>query len=175
MMIQKREFGYGQDVDLQILEMPYLGDLAMVVLVPRAVDGLAKLEASLTTENVRRWTERLRPMEVEVSLPRFAVSSAFRLDEALQALGMVDAFTGCSDFSAMSREPAYISAVLHKAFVTVGEEGTEAAAATAVVMKMRSVQTAIVRADHPFLFLIRENSTHSILFVGRVVDPTAGG
>jgi serpin B len=114
---------------------------------------------------------------VEVFLPRFKVEAAFRLDDALKALGMVDAFDDLrANFAGLDGKAwLVISAVLHKAFVEVNEEGTEAAAATAVVMALRAVARPepIFRADHPFLFLIRENSTGSVLFLGRVVDPRA--
>jgi serpin B len=173
MMHQKASFGYGRGDGLQALELPYAGeDLSMIVLLPDEVDGLAALEDRLTVENLERWTGRLWPQEVEVWLPRFEITLPFRLDAALQALGMVDAF-GHADFSGMDgTRSLFIGAVLHKAFVAVDEVGTEATAATAVVMTRAMVMSPpVFRADHPFLFLIRENSTGSILFLGRVVNP----
>ncbi len=175
MMSLVHEFGYGQVGGLQILELPYVGsDLSMVVLLPAEIDGLAELEERLTAQNLARWTKNLSSTEVEVFLPKFEITLPFRLDEELKSMGMVDAFGDSADFSGMagSRDLA-IGAVLHKAFVAVDEQGTEAAAATAVevTLKMLPLPSPIFRADHPFVFLIRENGTGSILFLGRVVNP----
>lgn len=179
LMTQKLTCGYGEFPELQVLELPYVGEaLSMLVLLPRQVDGLASLEAQLTPGALAQWTARLRQSEVLVYLPRFKVEAAFRLDDALKPLGMVDAFDmELANFAGMDgTDMLSISAVLHKAFVEVNEEGTEAAAATAVVMNLRAMPRPqpIFRADHPFLFLVRENSTGSVLFLGRVVDPTMG-
>jgi serpin B len=178
-MQQTNQFGYRATEDLQVLEMPYAkGELSMVVLLPKAIDGLAQLEKSLTSENLQQWTKGLRRQKVVVYLPRFTMSSQFGLKETLQAMGMTLAFDDRkADFSRMSQgEGLYISAVIHKAFVDVNEEGTEAAAATGVVMTLRSAQIQpqvppTFRADHPFLFVIRDNQTGSILFMGRVMNP----
>ena len=175
MMRQKARFGYRETDDLQVLELPYVGgDLSMLVLLPREQDGLPALEAALTVENLALWTQRLHASEVQVLLPRFKLSGEFDLGETLKAMGMVDAF-GAADFSGMTgQRDLFISAVVHKAFVDVNEEGTEAAAATAVVMgRGFAPPPPIFKADHPFLFLLRENNSGSVLFLGRVVDPTA--
>ncbi|HSN76873.1 MAG TPA: serpin family protein [Anaerolineae bacterium] len=178
LMTQKLTCGYGEFPELQVLELPYMGDgLSMLVLLPRQVDGLASLEAQLTPGTLAQWTARLRQSEVQIYLPRFRVEAAFRLDDALKALGMVDAFDmDLANFAGMDgTDLLSISAVLHKSFVEVNEEGTEAAAATAVVMTKRAMPLPqpVFRADHPFLILIRENSSGSVLFLGRVVDPRA--
>jgi len=111
---------------------------------------------------------------VEVFLPGCEVARPLRLDEILKTMGMEDAF-GMADFSGMASGQLLIGAVLHKAFVKVNEEGTEAAAATAVMMLRAAPMTPpTFRADHPFLFLIRENATGSILFLGRVANPAEG-
>jgi len=178
LMHQKKEFGYAQTADLQVLELPYTGDdLSMIVLLPRKTDGLAAIEAKLTTKNLAAWLGGLHQEEVEVFLPKFKITSQFSLAEKLAALGMTLAFTEKADFSGMDgQRDLYISAVLHKAFVEVNEEGTEAAAATAVVMTKTAIMEPsappVFRADHPFLFLIRNKHTGSILFLGRVTDPT---
>jgi len=173
MMSQVYGFRYGEGDGLQVLELPYAGDdLSMVVLLPREIDGLADLEESLTEKNLGRWTRRLWPSKVQVFLPRFEIAFPLRLDDTLKSMGMVDAF-GDADFSGMDgTRLLYIAAVLHKAFVAVNEEGTEAAAATAVIAR-RGMPPPVptFRADHPFVFLIRENSTGSLLFLGRVVNP----
>jgi serpin B len=175
MMAQMHEFGYAETGDLQALEMPYAGDgLSMIVLLPRARDGLVALEAALTVENLNRWTAGLVPDTVELFLPQFHLTFAVQLDEALQSLGMADAFSERADFSGMDGSlRLYLGAVLHKAFLKVNEEGTEAAAATAVITLEMAMpaQARVFRADHPFLFLIREVRTGSILFLGRVVNP----
>jgi serine protease inhibitor len=175
MMTRKNEFRYAERNGLQILELPYNGvDLSMIVLLPRAIDGLAELEESFSVENLGLWTENLEATEVDVSLPKFEINFPFRLDGTLKALGMVDAFSNNADFSGMNgNQDLFISAVLHKAYVSVNEQGTEAAAATAVIVQTKalSIPNIVFRADHPFIFLIRENTTGSILFIGRVVNP----
>jgi len=178
-MTQKREYRYAQHGGIQILELPYVGDdVSMIVLLPAEIGGLAELEEAMTHETLEKWTSHLREQEVIVFLPRFKMESSFRLDAALISMGMTDAFdVARADFSGMDgrQQWLYIGAVIHKAFVDVNEEGTEAAAATAVVMQARSLPLppSTFRADHPFIFLIRDNHTGSILFMGRVVNPAA--
>ncbi len=180
LMTRQDEFGYGEVPGLQILELPYAGnDLSMLVLLPRTDGGLPALEKALTVETLAAWSSSLRRRDVQVLFPKFKLTAQFSLGHALAALGMPDAFAaGKADFSGMdgSRE-LFIGAVIHKAFVEVNEEGTEAAAATAVVMMATSMRepepVPVFRADHPFLFLIRENRSGSILFCGRLADPTA--
>ena len=147
----------------------------MVVLLPRELDGLAALEARLTVDNLEKWTEGLREVEVDVLLPKFEVTCPFRLDATLQSMGVIDAFDmDLADFSGMDgTRLLYLVAVLHKAFVAVDEAGTEAAAATAAVVALRggAAPAPVFRADHPFVYLIRERGTGSILFLGRIVNP----
>ncbi len=181
LMSQKQTFGYGGMDSLQVLELPYVGsELTMIVLLPRSTDGLGQLERSLTVENLNRWRDGIGEREVLVFLPKFTMTSMFRLDQTLVSMGMVDAFSDtAANFAGMDGRPdwLYISGALHKAFVEVNEEGTEAAAATAVVMRPRGIPAPppTFRADHPFIFLIQENRTGSILFMGRVADPTQTG
>ncbi len=171
-------FPYFADETLQAVELPYAGgDLAMVVLLPRQADGLAKLEQSLTPENLDRWVTHLRQTPGDVWLPRYRVTSGFDLNATLQQLGMHKAFGGDADFSGMtpSGEKLLISKVVHKAFVDVNEEGSEAAAATGAVMKLAAAparqERFAFRADHPFVFLIRGQRTGAVLFLGRVANP----
>jgi len=175
MMSQTHDFRYGEVDNLQILELPYAGnDLSMILLLPAERDGLAKLEESMTVENLQQWLGNLEETEVEVSLPKFEISFPFRLDDALKSLGMVDAFSPKADFSGMDgTTELFIGAALHKAFVSVDEQGTEAAAATAMIMQLKALPfpSVIVRADHPFVFIIRENRTGCLLFMGRVASP----
>jgi len=177
MMAQKREFRYAERGQLQILELPYLGDdLSLIVLLPRAVDGLTELEERLTVDRLWDWTVLLRMQEVDVLLPKYRLEYRIELADMLRSMGMTDAFDANeADFSGMDGRMHWmsISAVIHQAFVDVNEEGTEAAAATAVAMQFIGVPSPppTFRADHPFLFLILENFTRSILFLGRVTNP----
>ena len=179
LMQQTAHFGYTESPDLQVLELPYAGDdLSMLVLLPRKVDGLNDLEAQLTTQNLSAWTRGLWARKVDVFLPKFKATSEFSLVGTLAALRMTDAFNSQADFSGMDgKNDLFISAVVHKAFVDVNEEGTEAAAATAIHVAASAAPrnpppVPVFRADHPFLFLIRDNRTGSLLFLGRVTDPT---
>jgi serpin B len=177
MMNGQDEFGYLEDETLQVLDMPYAGDsLPMVVLLPRAVDGLKGLEDALSAEKFTARLDGIRKREVRVCLPKFTMTAQFELAKTLGAMGMPEAFSEAADFSGMTgRRDLYISAVVHKAFVEVNEEGTEAAAATGVAMRLTAAPAPppLFRADHPFIFLIRHNPSGSILFMGRVVKPTA--
>ena len=172
MMHRTGRLGYAERDGFQALELPYKGDaLAMLVLLPRTTDGLAVLEGTLSLDGLDMRERRL----VRVSFPRFRLEGGFALQEVLAAMGMPDAFRREADFSGMTgrREP-FISAVLHKAYVDVNEQGTEAAAATGVVMRPTAApvdRPVEFRADHPFLFLIRDRRTGSILFLGRVANP----
>ena len=181
MMVQTRKFPYAETDECQVVKLPYAGgDLSMMVVLPREPDGLAALEAQLSPERLAEWTSQLAEREVRVLLPKFRMTwGAAELNGNLQALGMRDAFDGNrADFSGMDGKTdwLYMGLVLHKAFVDVNEEGTEAAAATAVAMRVKSMPRPPVefRADHSFLFLIQEEETGSILFLGRVADPTKG-
>jgi serpin B len=176
LMHQTGDFKYLDGGDFQALELPYQGEhLSMVVLLPKKVDGLAALEEKLTATNLADWLRRLQKKEVHVTLPKFKVTKEFGLNDALKALGMRRAFVpGGADFTGMSGSGRrlFISAVVHKAFVDVNEEGTEAAAATGVVVTLTSARiTPVFRADHPFVFLIRDNRSGSVLFLGRLTNP----
>jgi serpin B len=182
MMQQVRFHRYAEVGGVQVLEMPYRGDdLAMTVVLPRAKKGLRSLEKGLTAARVSRWIGALDERRVRVILPRFQIhDSRIDLGEVLPAMGMRLAFDAeHADFSGMARpanpdEELHISDAYHEAFVKVDEEGTEAAAATAVVMGARGGPPPAppeFRADRPFLFMIRDVASGAILFMGRVVDP----
>ena len=178
-MHQRGHFSYGENDQVQLLALPYVGrQLEMVILLPRSREGIGPLESSLTPASLAAWTSGMRNQEVDVALPKFKMSSGFSLAQALKAMGLNDAFDPSrADFSGMDGRAhwLYLSAVLHKAYVEVNEKGTEAAAATAVVMRPMAMRIEEppreFRADHPFLFLIRDSTTGSILFMGRVVKP----
>jgi serpin B len=176
MMNQTAEFGYMETESFQGLELPYVDDeLSMIILLPNEIDGLDEFEKTLTVENLSKWLSRLYKRKVVVSVPKFKMTSQFSLASVLKSMGMTDAFSSNANFSGINgKRNLFISAVIHKAYVDVNEEGTEAAAATAVGIKLTSIgpsRTPVFRADHPFLFLIRDNHTNSILFIGRVMNP----
>jgi serpin B len=173
MMSQTTEFGYVDGGSFQGVELPYVGDdLSMVLLVPKANDGLPVLEKQLTGPKLDSWTSQLHSTRVSVSLPKFRLTLPLELVPVLKQLGMAAAFHG-ADFSGMNgKRDLAISNVVHKAFVDVNEEGTEAAAASGVMMSRAAVaRPRVVRADHPFLFLIRERKAGSVLFLGRLAEP----
>jgi serpin B len=180
MMNQEGKYGYLEAANCQIVKLPYKGDeLSMVVILPKAADGLARLEKDMTPALLHSFDGgKFQREEVILALPKFKIVCQYSLAEPLAALGMKDAFTAAADFSGMDGEKdLFISAVVHKAFVEVNEEGTEAAAATAAVatamaMPMQPKPPVIFKADHPFLFLIRHEKSGAILFMGRVADPT---
>jgi serpin B len=152
----------------------------MLVLLPDKVDGLADVEKSLTAAKLAEWVGKLQHKKVDLSLPKFKSTCSFELSKELATLGIRKAFqAGAADFTGIANvpdEPLYIALVIHKAFVEVNEEGTEAAAATAVVMRagavMRPEEPVKFTADHPFLYIIRDDRTGDILFLGRLADPT---
>jgi serpin B len=175
-MYQKAHFLLTENDRWQALQLPYRGGrLAMVVVVPRAVDGLAEIEAAM---NAQRWSELLataKRREVQVHLPKFVIHDQFSLNDTLQALGLRDAFRPTvADFSGMdgTRE-LFIQAVVHKAMVDVNERGTEAAAATGISIGVTSLgpPPAEFRADRPFLFGIVDRQSGLLLFAGRVSRP----
>jgi serpin B len=171
----------------QMLEMPYKGgELSMVVLLPRSVDGLPAIEKAITAEKLSAWAGKLARRDVETYVPRFRMETSYNMKPVLISLGMSRAFAESAEFEGMLKtdnpnEKLHIAKVLHKAFVEANEEGTEAAAVTAVEMAAPLaaapppfIQKPFIptfKAEHPFLFLIRDKKTGSILFLGRVVDP----
>lgn len=180
MMHQTRELRYFADEEktLQLLEMPYKdSELSMVVLLPAQVDGLAQLEKKLDSESLAKLLKQMKATKVVLTLPKFTMRSRLPLADRLQAMGMKAAFReGEADFTGMTHDkpPLYLSAVIHEAWVDVNEKGTEAAAATAVVAVGAAVpreQLVVFWADHPFLFLIRDARSGSILFLGRMSNP----
>ncbi|XP_008938102.1 PREDICTED: leukocyte elastase inhibitor [Merops nubicus] len=182
MMYQKKKFRFGciPEVKIRVLEMPYDGrELSMIILLPDDIEddstGLQKLEKQLTLEKLHEWTcpEHLYPTEVHVRLPKFKLEESYDLKSDLAAMGMLDVFdSGKADLSGMSgARDIFLSKIVHKAFVEVNEEGTEAAAATAGIAMLCMLIEEEFNADHPFLFFIRHNPTQSILFFGRYASP----
>jgi serpin B len=178
LMSQWTHVGYMETEDFQLADVPYkAGVLSMTVLLPRTADGLGALEKKLSAKALAKWIGKAKVTHVDLALPRFRFTSQMRLEKVLTQLGMADAFDPeTADFSSMTTmERLYISAALHKAFVAVDEKGTEAAAATAVVMAGRAAMPqrpkVVFRADRPFVFLIRHRPTGAALFVGRLSHP----
>jgi len=178
-MRRKGRYLHAQLEGAQVLALPYRSNAAsMLVFLPTAKDGLTALEAALVAGKLTGAHEALEGRLVDVQLPKFKFTTATDLTGVLPRMGMKDAFDPTkADFSGMTKaEKLFIGAVLHKAFVAVDEEGTEAAAATVIMMKgtaaPRPETPVLFKADHPFLFVIRHRRTGAILFMGRVNEPT---
>jgi len=175
-------YSYFDGGTFQALEMPYRSrELSMIVFLPKDMDGLSSFEQLLTASSIRQWLSQLQPVpRVIVTFPKYKVTEQLELGSTLGAMGMPSAFARtAADFSGMTgNRELFLSAVIHKAFIDVNEVGTEAAAATAVAMvgmAMRAPDPTPppeFRADHPFFFVIRDNRSGGILFMGRVTDPT---
>jgi serpin B len=178
-MHQRGDYSYYEADDFQALDLPYRGrQLSMLIVLPRQKDSLASLERRWAAEFLYGQVTRNMHHEkaVILALPRFKMDSELMLKPALCELGAAPAFSPEADFSGIGDEALAISEVIHKAFVEVNEEGTEAAAATAVVMRaagavMPTRDPKVFKADHPFLFFIRDTNTSAVLFSGRVHDP----
>ncbi len=178
-MYQQLHCRYAEDDDVQVLELSYgKNDLAMRVFLPKKPDGLGAFEKQMTAERLAGLVGKLRREEVKVWLPRFTMESQVSLADTLKAMGMKLAFDpNKADFKGMtSAEQVFISAVIHKAFVKVDEEGTEAAAATGIAISTMSIQIdppkpKEFKADHPFMFEIVHQKTGAALFMGRVAIP----
>lgn len=177
LMRQKAEFQYGLVGDVQVIDLPYgNGTFSMTVLLPRAGADLDAFSASLTADRWSAFTGGLSKREVTLTLPRFKLAYGQRLVQTLAAMGMGIAFGGEANFSRINPTVSLaISDVLQKTFVEVNEEGTEAAAVTAVEISVTRTmpQETVMRVDRPFVFALREQSTGAILFLGKIVDPTA--
>ena len=185
MMHKQGTLSAGTADGVLLAELPYHGNTAsMIVVVPKAIDGLPAVEAALTPAVLATWRKALRPQDAALALPKFTIdpATALSLGDALKALGMADAFDAhTADFSGIAKPATQgdglaIGGVYHKAFVKVDEKGTEAAAATAVDMVVRGAMPArpplVITADHPFLFFIVDQDSGLVLFMGRVSDPT---
>jgi len=176
-MNQISHFGYAETPSVQILEMRYTSTgIAFDVVLPKTVSGLPDLEKTLTTENLTGWLGKLSPRNVQVSLPKFRAESEFSLGKSLSIMGMPIAFTDKADSSGIApKRGLQISEVVHKAFVDVSEGGTEAAAATGITIRATAMPmpepTVVFRADHPFIFLIRDTRSDVVLFIGRLMRP----
>jgi len=170
----KTKFNYADAGDLQILELPYKGeDISMLILLPS--ENLESIEPFLNSEKLKEYKNQMQDTKLDaIYLPKFEFDSKYFMKETLSAMGMPLAFSSSADFSGMDgTRSLFIDKVIHQAYVKVDEEGTEAAAATAVIMtESAAIPRNVFRADHPFIFIIQEKETGNILFMGRVTDPT---
>ena len=171
-MHQSQSFGYASGDGYLAVELPYDGEeLSMVIAMPEA-GSFDSFEATLSDEKITGIINSIEPQYIMLSMPKWEYDYTLGLKDALTRLGMGQAFTASADFSGMDgRKDLYIQDVLHKAFVSVDEAGTEAAAATAVIVGIVSLP-AEVTIDRPFIYFIRDIETGAILFVGRVIDPS---
>ena len=180
LMNQTADFKYTENEDFQAVELPYVGHvLSMVILLPRRKDGWGQLENRLTPALLSSALAQMQTQKVEVYLPRFKLEASFDLKETLAKMGMPDAFVfGKANLSGFDGSKGlFISGVFHKAWAEVNEEGTEAAAATAQLIALGLVgppppPPPVFRADHPFIYLIRDTRSGSLLFFGRLADPS---
>ena len=186
-MHQTKNFSYLEDEQFQILEMPYKANLifgkreqiSMVIFLPKRFNSLSELEPLLNIQKIEDYLSRIHEQyaqKVNVLFPRFIINIEYKLTKTLLDLGITEAFTNNADFSGISKEPdIFISDVIHKAFVEVNEKGTEAAAVTALRVVGASIgprkEPPIFRADHPFLFVIQDSQTKTILFIGKLMNP----
>ncbi|XP_078686713.1 leukocyte elastase inhibitor-like isoform X4 [Branchiostoma floridae x Branchiostoma belcheri] len=178
MMKMEEKFNYGefQDQKFRVLELPYVEkELSMLIFLPDEVEGIRNLESALTATTLQTVSSQMYSTKVNLMLPRFKLEQDFSLGETLKKMGMGEAFSDGADFSGMSAAAdLFISEVVHKAFVEVNEEGTEAAAATGLVLIGRARMPRPPMkffADHPFIFLIRDNRSNSVLFFGKMQKP----
>ena len=164
---------YTETDELQILKLPYKGNnLSMIIILPKE-NNLSIVESELNPMNLTNWTNNLNEIEININIPTFKFETEYNLNDILIDMGMTDAFSWAADFSGMDgTTDLYISDVLHKAFVEVSEEGTEAAAATGVIMTLKAIPYTF-NADHPFVFLIQHEETGAIIFMGKIMNPAA--
>jgi serpin B len=177
MMNSQNIFSYSETDQEQVLDLPYLFEkTSMIVILPKKIGGLPDLEKTLSVAKIEQWLSGRKDIDVKVSLPKFRLASTFGLKPKLEDMGMKDAFSRSADFSGIDgANDLSISGAVHKAFVEVDEEGTEATAASVISATKGghglSSTPVLFNADHPFLFFIRHNETGAILFIGRVEVP----
>ena len=173
---EKYRYNRSEELDCQVVELPYVGKhLSMLIVLPNKPAGITELEDKLSPEEFNKLTTQMAKVEVNLSVPRFKLEDQFKLNDALSALGMNDLFVaGKADLSGMDgTKKLFASAVVHKSFIEVNEEGSEAAAATAVMIQLMCMPIVMdFHANHPFLFFIRDNRSGGILFMGRLSRPT---
>ncbi len=172
-------FNYAEGDGVQVLKMPYKGDrLSMLVVLPSERDGIKRLQEMLSTKLLQKWQQGMTESEVIVSIPKFEMKTHYDLEPSLTSLGMTDAFkkkiADLSGIADVSGRNLFVSKAVQDAYVNVNEEGTEAAAVTTIVIGMESMPPPPPKftADHPFIFIIQDDESGTILFMGRVSDPS---
>lgn len=174
MMKQKSEYKVYDGEGFTMAELPYgQGNFVMDVIVPYSRDGVKTILPLINDANLKGWVNQMSSRKIDILFPRFKYMFGMELKKILTDMRMGIAFSDNADFSNISSIDLLITSVLHKAFIETNEEGTEAAAVTIIGIGATSVNTNILNIDHPFLYIIRETTTNSILFMGRVVDPLA--
>jgi serpin B len=172
---EKAIFNYTENDIMQMIELPYAGnEISMLILLPK--ENINVIEQLLSAEKINEWRSSLKQRKIDVYMPKFKFETKYFMADDLKAMGMLSAFDqNAADFSGMTgKRDLYISGVIHQAYIDVNEEGTEAAAATAVLTEQTSAGPMNeFRADHPFIFIIQQKQTGNILFIGKVNDPTA--
>lgn len=173
MMMKDKKFDYMEDAQIQMVSLPYKGDdLSMLVVVPKSknASALRQLTANLSADKIDSWTSKLQSKQTAVTMPKFKLSEDYQMKPLLSKMGMPIAFSGRADFSGFSDTmPLTVDSIVHKAVVEVDEKGTKAAAGTGAVIMPTSISYgAAITADHPFMFMIKDNKTDAILFLGQV-------
>jgi serine protease inhibitor len=176
MMYQKATYAYHATDQAQIIDLPY-GDrlFSMTIILPAEGTNIDQFAAELTQQHYNIFVNSQDSADVELYLPKFKVEYTKKLNDELSAMGMGIAFSDFANFSRIADVPLAISEVKHKTFVEVNEEGTEAAAVTSVGISLTAMpsSTPQMRVDRPFLFIIREHTSGTILFIGKIVNPVA--
>ncbi|MDX9880513.1 MAG: serpin family protein [Prolixibacteraceae bacterium] len=169
----EEKFNYYQNNQIEMIELPYGGGkYSMLVFLPKTGNPIDQTINLLSPENIESWTNQMTSRQKLVYLPKFEFKYGKKLNNELQSLGMTDAFNGKANFKGISDIFIYISEVIHKSYIKVDERGTEAAAVTAVVIRLTSSGADdIFAVDRPFAFAIREKDTNAILFIGKVTNP----
>jgi len=180
-LTMESSFRYAETNKFQALEIPYQGQkLSLMILLPKRINGLISLEKTLSEKTYNQILRNLRYENIKLSLPKFKINDKVTLKKKLISMGIRQAFSKKADFHKMTIQSRLkISDVIHKTFIEVDENGTEAAAATAVIGTLAEVSLSasvkvkykIFKADHPFLFMIKDNKTNSILFIGKLNNP----
>ena len=175
-MNMKETFAYTTSDDAQILKLPYKDDrLSMMIILPNDKDGIYELEKNISLDLIKKWNQSVQPKEVKVSIPKFTIDENYDLKKLLIEMGIVDVFdsnlSNLSGIADVTGQNLVVTQASHNAYVSVYEEGTEAAATTTIIVTLTSAGLEFI-VDHPFLFLIQDDENGTILFLGKIMDPS---